>query len=164
MFDLGWTELLVIAVVAIVVVGPKDLPRVMRSVGGTVTKMRRMARDFQRQINDAIRDEELDKLQKDVTALGKDMERDVRRGVETSDAEIKRGLAVPSGKPGPAKIVGAGKKAQGSPPAQLSAPTSETAAANRDAPADAEPGEGPPGGPAAAVPANDRVAAAGGTK
>ena len=66
MFEIGWTELLVIAVVAIVVIGPKDLPRAMRSVGQWTGKMKRMAREFQGQFNEAIREAELDGVKKDV--------------------------------------------------------------------------------------------------
>jgi sec-independent protein translocase protein TatB len=62
MFEIGWSELLVIAVVAIVVVGPKDLPRMMRSFGFYVGKLRRMAGDFQRQFEDAVRESELDEV------------------------------------------------------------------------------------------------------
>lgn len=58
MFDIGWTELMVVAVVAILVVGPKDLPRMLRTFGQTVGKLRRMAGEFQSTFNDAIRDAE----------------------------------------------------------------------------------------------------------
>ena len=63
MFDIGWSELLVIAVVAIVVIGPKDLPRAMRAVGQWTGKMKRMAREFQSQFNEAMREAELDDVQ-----------------------------------------------------------------------------------------------------
>jgi sec-independent protein translocase protein TatB len=58
MFDVGWSEILVIAVVAIVVVGPKDLPRMLRTVGKTMGKVRRTANDFKRQFDDALREAE----------------------------------------------------------------------------------------------------------
>src|SRR5262249_35706266 len=64
MFDIGWSELLVIAVVAIVVVGPKELPRLMRTFGHYVGKLRRMAADFQRQFEEAVRDTEIDEVRK----------------------------------------------------------------------------------------------------
>jgi sec-independent protein translocase protein TatB len=59
MFDVGWSEILVIAVVLIVVVGPKDLPRMLRSFGRTTAKLRVMAGDFRRQFDEALREAEL---------------------------------------------------------------------------------------------------------
>ncbi|MEP2843311.1 MAG: Sec-independent protein translocase protein TatB, partial [Alphaproteobacteria bacterium] len=53
MFDLGWTELLVIGVVALIVVGPKDLPVLFRRVGQFVGKAKGMAREFSQAMNDA---------------------------------------------------------------------------------------------------------------
>ena len=64
MFDIGWSELLVIAVVAIIVVGPKELPRLMRTFGHSVGKLRRMAADFQEQFEEAVRDSEIDEVRK----------------------------------------------------------------------------------------------------
>jgi len=52
MLNIGWTELLMIAVVAIVVIGPKDLPRAMRFIGQWIGKMKHMASDFQGQFNE----------------------------------------------------------------------------------------------------------------
>lgn len=53
MFDLGWTELLVIGVVALIVVGPKDLPKMFRTLGQVTAKARSMAREFSRAMEDA---------------------------------------------------------------------------------------------------------------
>ena len=53
MFDLGWTELLLIGIVALIVVGPKDLPLLFRKVGKFVGKARGMAREFSRAMDDA---------------------------------------------------------------------------------------------------------------
>jgi sec-independent protein translocase protein TatB len=58
MFEIGWTEIMVIAVVAIVVFPSKDLPKLLRSVGHMVGKVRRMAGDFQGQFNAALREAE----------------------------------------------------------------------------------------------------------
>jgi sec-independent protein translocase protein TatB len=69
MFDIGWTEMLVIAVVMIVVVGPKDLPKMLRTFGRMTTKMRSMAGDFQKQFNEALKEAELDDVKKSVDAL-----------------------------------------------------------------------------------------------
>ena len=59
MLDFGAGELVVIGVVALVAIGPKELPGVLRTVGQVVGRMRRMASDFQSQFNDALRDAEL---------------------------------------------------------------------------------------------------------
>lgn len=53
MFDIGWTELLVIGIVALIVVGPKDLPGMFRTLGRFTGKARNMAREFQRAMNEA---------------------------------------------------------------------------------------------------------------
>jgi len=99
MFDLSWTELLVVAVVAIIVVGPKDLPQALRAVGRWTGKARRMARDFRRQFDEALREAELDTIKKEVESVGKiDPAADMRKEVR----EIEAGLKVPSDKKPPA--------------------------------------------------------------
>ncbi|HYG85109.1 MAG TPA: Sec-independent protein translocase protein TatB [Azospirillum sp.] len=64
MFDIGWSELLIIAVVALVVIGPKDLPHAIYNIGKWVRKARLVARDFQGHIDDMMREAELDDLRK----------------------------------------------------------------------------------------------------
>ncbi|ALN73428.1 MULTISPECIES: Sec-independent protein translocase protein TatB [unclassified Aureimonas] len=62
MFDIGGLELLVIAVVLIVVVGPKDLPKMLRTFGRVSSQMRRMAGDFRHQFDEALKEAELEEL------------------------------------------------------------------------------------------------------
>ena len=69
MLDIGWSELLVLAIVAIVVVGPKDLPKLMRTVGFYAGKARRMAADFQRQFNEVVAESEADEVRKNLEAI-----------------------------------------------------------------------------------------------
>lgn len=69
MFDIAWSEFLVVAVVALVVVGPRELPALLRTVGKTVASLRRMAGEFQSQFNEAMREAELDDLKNQVTGL-----------------------------------------------------------------------------------------------
>ena len=64
MFDIGWSEILVIIVVAIVVVGPKELPRLMGTFGRYAGKLRRAAAEFQRQFDEAMRDTEMAEVKK----------------------------------------------------------------------------------------------------
>ncbi len=66
MFDLGATELLVIGIVAIIVVGPKELPKMLRGFGQFVAKMRGMAREFQGMFEEAARDTGVDGIAKSV--------------------------------------------------------------------------------------------------
>ena len=70
MFDIAWSEMVLIGAVALVVIGPKDLPKALRTVGQAVGKMRRMASEFQGQFNDAMREAELDELKKQVENVG----------------------------------------------------------------------------------------------
>jgi len=65
MFDIGVTELLVIAMVAIVVVGPRELPRLLRTVGRMISKAKGLAREFQDQFEEAAKDAGVDDLRKD---------------------------------------------------------------------------------------------------
>ncbi len=69
MFDIGWSELLVIIVVAIVVVGPKELPKLMGTFGHYAGKLRRAAADFQRQFDEAMRDTEVAEVKKAMEAV-----------------------------------------------------------------------------------------------
>jgi sec-independent protein translocase protein TatB len=64
MFDIGYSELLLIAVVALIVIGPKDLPRVMRTVGQWVGRARGMARHFRSGIDTMMREAELEEMEK----------------------------------------------------------------------------------------------------
>ena len=64
MLDVGWTELVVIAIVLIIVVGPKDLPPMLRAFGKMMTKMRGMANDFRQQFDEALKEADLDEVRK----------------------------------------------------------------------------------------------------
>src|ERR1700712_3063375 len=64
MFDIGWSEFLVIAVVALIAIGPKELPGVLRTVGQWMGKARKMAAEFQGQFQEAMREAEMADLKK----------------------------------------------------------------------------------------------------
>ena len=70
MFDIGVTELLVIAVVAIIVVGPRELPRMLRTIGQVVSKAKGLAREFQTQFEEAADDAGVTKIKEDFEELG----------------------------------------------------------------------------------------------
>ena len=68
-FGIGYTELVVIALVAIIVIGPKDLPKVLRAFGRTMQKMRGMAREFQGHLDQAMREAGVDEIKKEINNL-----------------------------------------------------------------------------------------------
>lgn len=96
MFEIGWSEMLVIAIVLIVVVGPKDLPAMLRTFGRTVAKLRGMAGDFQKQFNDALKEAELDDVKKSVDALrGLNPVSEIRKQLnpfEQAASDVRSGL------------------------------------------------------------------------
>jgi sec-independent protein translocase protein TatB len=96
MFDIGWTEMLVIAIVMIVVVGPKDLPRMLRTFGKTTAKLRSMAGDFQKQFNEALKEAELDDVKKSVDELRSlDPRNEIRKQLnpfEKAAQDVRAGL------------------------------------------------------------------------
>ena len=70
MFDISWGELILIGMVALIVIGPKELPTVLRTMGQWMTKVRRMASEFQGQFQEAMREAEFADLKKQVDAIG----------------------------------------------------------------------------------------------
>src|SRR3954469_16426416 len=69
MFDIGWSELLLIGVVALIAIGPKELPGALRTLGQWMGKVRRMASEFQNQFHEAMREAELADLKKEVDEM-----------------------------------------------------------------------------------------------
>ena len=95
MFDLTSSKLLILGIVALIVVGPKDLPILLRTIGKYVGMIRRHAADFRAQFDEAMRETELDSLKKQVETVGRDVEQTMRdaqsnveREMRLSEAEI----------------------------------------------------------------------------
>ncbi len=97
MFDISWTEFLLIGVVALIVIGPKELPAVMRTMGQWTRKVRSMAADFQGQFQEAMREAEMADLKKQVDDVAQDIKsydplKDVRADVEAAGRDIQSSL------------------------------------------------------------------------
>jgi sec-independent protein translocase protein TatB len=92
MFDFGWSELAVIAVVALVVIGPKDLPRVLRTAGFWMRKVRTIASEFQSSIEQMAREAELDELRKQVEEANK-AKQELEDQLSADAAKIAAGAA-----------------------------------------------------------------------
>jgi sec-independent protein translocase protein TatB len=91
MFDLTSSKLLILAIVALIVVGPKDLPALLRTVGKYMGIIRRHAADFRAQLDEAIREAELDHLKKEFDTLGREMQASIEEGAKPPrDAEAPR--------------------------------------------------------------------------
>lgn len=148
MFDIGWSELLVIGIVALVVIGPKELPGVLRSVGQMVGKLRRMAGEFQGQFQEALREAELDSLKKGFTDFTEDANKSIAGALPSNplldlENEVKAAKdAIEGRKDEPATAVeDATAKAAGLDPAtpQISEPDGSTAAVEAQLPKPEEP-------------------------
>lgn len=92
MFDFGWGELVLIGIVALVAIGPKELPGALRTLGQWVAKVRRMANEFQNQFHEALREAELAELKKEVDEMASkaqsyahfDPIEDIRKDIESA--------------------------------------------------------------------------------
>src|ERR1700709_514723 len=80
MFDIGWSELVVIAVVALIAIGPKELPGVLRMIGQWMGKIRKMASEFEGQFHEAMREADMADLKKSFDEV-----RDAASGLTSKD-------------------------------------------------------------------------------
>ncbi len=123
MFDIGFSELMVIALVALIVIGPERLPRVARTAGHLLGRLQRYVGDVKADINREIQLEELKKIQQQVAEQARSMEQSVNeqlKSVETSlNESIAQGIGEKSDAPPVATSVPAADDAGGTPPLTL---------------------------------------------
>ncbi|HVO15450.1 MAG TPA: Sec-independent protein translocase protein TatB [Alphaproteobacteria bacterium] len=92
MFDIGWSELAVIALVALLVIGPKDLPKAMRTAALWIRKIRSLANEFQSGLNEIVREAELDELKRDIDrATSADVKSHIANTIDPS-GQVEREL------------------------------------------------------------------------
>jgi sec-independent protein translocase protein TatB len=104
MLDMSWGEIMTIGAVALIVIGPKDLPRALRTVGNVVGKLRRMASEFQGQFNEAMREAELDDVKKQLQGVNDSMS-SLNTGfnpIQTIRDELKTAVEAPGPETGTA--------------------------------------------------------------
>lgn len=92
MFDIGWTEMTVIVILAIIVIGPKDLPKVLRALGRWLRRARVIARDFQTSLDEVMHETELDDLKRQVESAARfDPKREAEKMIDPG-AEMTQAL------------------------------------------------------------------------
>ena len=146
LFDLSMTELMLIGVVALVVIGPKDLPKALRVAGFWVKKARTLSREFQSSVEQMIREAELDEMRQELKKASEiDLDKEFRNTIDPTGS-----LAESLKPPELPKFADADLPAapESSPPAAIesqasTSPTPATAASLHDAPADPLEGEPP---------------------
>jgi sec-independent protein translocase protein TatB len=98
MFDIGWSELVLIGVVALIAIGPKELPGALRTLGQWTGKLRRMASEFQSQFQEAMREAEMEDLKKKVDEMTSesyssfDPVAGVRKELESTQRQIETAM------------------------------------------------------------------------
>lgn len=88
MFDITSSKLLLLGIVALIVIGPKDLPVLLRTIGKYVGIIKRQAAEFRAQFDEAVRESELDQLKKDVETMGSEAEASMREAERDVTAEL----------------------------------------------------------------------------
>ncbi len=96
MLDIGWTEILVITVVALFIVGPKDIPKALRTVGIWIGKLKSLSREFQNTVEDAVKDSELDEVKKQIESAKNDFKKGMTETIDSEGelTEMLRGVDV----------------------------------------------------------------------
>lgn len=110
MLDMSWGEVMVIGAVALIVIGPKDLPKALRTVGQMTGKVRRMAAEFQTQFNEAMREAELDEVRKEIQGINQSVSAATSPGfnpIQTVRDELKGAVEGSSRPPGHDPLPGA---------------------------------------------------------
>jgi sec-independent protein translocase protein TatB len=154
MFDLAWSEIALIAVVALVVIGPKDLPEAVRGLARGIQKLRRMASEFQGHVDEVVREAKLEEVRDQIRDIRNfDIKGEIERHVD-KDGELRRTFADDPlrtdyvTRPGPAGP-GAEDHVMGPPaPEPAPAPEPPPAAASAEPPAFIPPGVARPAPPA----------------
>ena len=95
MFGFSWSEILIIGAIALVVIGPNDLPRAMKTAARWMSAGRKLAREFQSHVDDLVREAELDELREQARKLAMTPLSEHIENVVDPDKEIAKGLAAP---------------------------------------------------------------------
>jgi len=153
MFDIGWSEMAVIAVVALVVIGPKELPSALKTFAYWSKQARKMAREFQSGVDEIVREAELEEARKAVTSVsGRSVNQILEKSIDPTgemkkalnETELKQSVSATSqvAKPATPSIASSSTTstpAVGTPSIPVMAPAAEPAPATEGAAAEGKP-------------------------
>jgi len=142
MFEIGWSELLLIGIVALIAIGPKELPTVLRTLGQWMSKLRRMASEFQSQFQEAMREAEMADLKKQVDEMTSqaqsyasfDPVSEVKWELESTQQQIESAMVDKAGVDAPSSPVTAEPSTSSAGVALPAAPATDAAAPATAAP------------------------------
>jgi sec-independent protein translocase protein TatB len=126
MFDIGWSELLVIGSLALIVVGPRDLPKMLRTFGQYVGQARGMAREFQRSMEEAAREADISDM-KEMRETAQQL-----RSLTRAPFDAKPGAKPAAAKPAAAPAAAVGQTVASAPPAPSAQPAAAEPAPSTD--------------------------------
>lgn len=89
MFDIGWSELLVLGVIALIFVGPKELPGVLRTIGRYVGVLKQQAAEFRSHFDQALKEAELDQLKNEITGFRSEVEGAARDAMRVAEKQAE---------------------------------------------------------------------------
>jgi sec-independent protein translocase protein TatB len=104
MFDIGWSEMMIIGIVALVVIGPKELPGALKTFAYWMKQARKLAREFQSGVDDLVRQAELDEAKKAIEDARRNIDREIEKAVDPT-GEVKKALADDPAKPAAASSI-----------------------------------------------------------
>ena len=90
MFDIGWTEILVLATVSLFIIGPKDIPKFLGYIGRILAKIRGITSEFKETVDDAIKDSELEDIKKEISFTDPNLSNSINNIINPSKSENKK--------------------------------------------------------------------------
>ena len=85
MFDIGWTEILILATVSLFVIGPKEIPKFLSLIGKMIGKIRGISRDLQDSVDDAIKNSELEDIKKEISSIDPGLSNNLHKVLTSSN-------------------------------------------------------------------------------
>ena len=101
MFDIGWTEILILATVSLFVIGPKEIPKFLEYIGKMIAKVKGVTRELQETVDDAIQNSELEDIRKEISLTDPELSKNLKEIMEPSvtNSNISENIETDKNKP-----------------------------------------------------------------